>query len=85
MNNPDRKTGIGRGKHQKAWKQEIWRELTPIRYVIHMYTFVVFHAIWWFSKANPSNLSHWWWGNVQFLHAVHCETIMIIDCSFSAS
>ncbi len=67
---PDRKTfamwKIGRGKHQKAWEQEIRREhnSNPLQ-VIHMYIFarrfsliislVVFHAIWWFSKAlaNP--------------------------------
>ncbi len=31
---------IGRRKHQKAWKQEIRRDIIPIRYnVIHIYSF----------------------------------------------
>ncbi len=36
---------IGRGKHQKVWKQEIRQSITPIRYsVIHMYIFLeMFH------------------------------------------
>ncbi len=74
-------TRIGRrGKHQKAWKQEIRREhnSNPLqRQIIHMYTFVVFHAIWWFSKANPSNLSH--------IGGSSIPTYRIIDCSFCAS
>ncbi len=76
------------GNTKKRGNKKSGESITPIRYnVIHMYVHVVFHAIWWFSKANPSNLSHWWLGNVQFLHTVHCNlgTIMIIDCSFCAS
>ncbi len=72
--------GLAGGNTKKHGNKKSGESITPIRYnVIQMNTFVVFHAI------NSSNLSHWWQCNVQFLHAVHWETILIIDCSFSAS
>ncbi len=51
--------GLAGGEHQKRGNKKSGESITPIRYnVIHMYVHVVFHAIWWFYKANPSNLSH---------------------------
>ncbi len=65
--------GLAGGNTKKRGNKKSGESITPIRYnVIHMYIFarrfsliislVVFHAIWWFSKAlaNPRILSHWW-------------------------
>ncbi len=58
--------GLAGGNTKKRGNKKFGESITPIRYnVIHMYIFarrfsliislVVFHAIWWFSKAlaNP--------------------------------
>ncbi len=58
--------GLAGGNTKKRGNKKFGESITPIRYnVIHMYIFarrfsliislVIFHAIWWFSKAlaNP--------------------------------
>ncbi len=48
--------GLAGGNTKKRGKKKSGESITPIRYnVIHMYIIIslVFHAIWWFSKANP--------------------------------